>query len=469
MSINKKFLTSVLPGATLLYEELPENVSFVVNSQSVVKGDMFVALPGARKDGHEFLADAVARGCAGLVIAQEKKDSLATIDQEKLKNLCVIVVPDTMHALVSLAAAWRQQFSFPIVAITGSVGKTSTKNILGSILKHCGSNYFVSHGNQNTVIGVALNMLRLNDNHHGAIFEVGINQRGEMANIVSMLRPTSSLITYIGHSHMEGLGSLSDIAAEKRDIFKYLQENNIGFINGDLPILANVAYSHPVIKFGLKTTNQVQARKVVFESFHTKFTLKIYKEKYSVSLPNNHAGALLNSLAAVAVAHHLGVPNEAIVEAIQKPVVVPGRFEKRQFKSFPGLLINDCYNASPESMKAALVAFQKLETKAQKIAVLGDMLELGPDSAFWHRQLGRFLRKVPTVNKIILVGSMVKWTHKTIPAGIEVELVAAWEDALALIKKSLAQESIVLVKGSNGVGLYNLVNHLTESPSQTTL
>jgi UDP-N-acetylmuramoyl-tripeptide--D-alanyl-D-alanine ligase len=469
MSIDSKFLTAVIPSAEILYNPLPTTVTFTVDSRTVTQGQIFVALQGVQQDGHDFLAGAIEKGCAGLLMAHEKKNKLASLDAAKLKNLCIILVPDPLQALISLATVWRQQFSTPVVAITGSIGKTSTKNILGAILKHNGNNYLVSHGNQNTVIGVALNLLRLNPSHDGALFEVGINQRGEMARIITMLRPTSALITYIGHSHMEGLGTLSDIAVEKREIFKFFQENNIGFVNGDLPILAQVAYPHPVIKFGLKTTNQIQARKVVYDSFSATGVLKIYKDKYPIKLPNNHAGALLNTLGAVAVAHHLGVPNEVIVDAIQKPIIVEGRFERRQLKSFKGLIINDCYNASPESMKAALLAFQKVETGAQKIAILGDMLELGSDSAFWHRQLGRFLRKVPTVKQVILVGSMTKWTKKTVPVGVSVVLVPSWQEALVKVQEFLAQESIILVKGSRGVGLYNLVNNLAEPVTQASV
>ena len=363
-----------------------------------------------------------------------------------------------------MACAWRNFFKVPIVGITGSIGKTTTKNILATIVKQAGCNYLVSQGNQNTLIGVALNILKLNEQHQGAIFEIGINQRGEMSRIAALLRPTTALITGIGHSHMQGLGSLADIAMEKRDIFKYLQENNVGFINGDQPILSQVSYNHPVIKFGLKTTNQIQARKITVQGNSTSLSLKIYKEKYSVVLPVNHSGRIVNTLAAVAVAQYLNIPHSSIIAGIQQSIQVPGRFEQKSLASKSGIVINDCYNASPESMKAALLAFQKYETQGHKIAILGDMLELGPDSAFWHRQLGRFLRKVPSLKHVILVGSLVQWTKKTSPVGLSIDIVPTWQDALLKVKEHIIQDdAAILVKGSLGVGLTHIVDNLTKN------
>ena len=226
-------------------------------------------------------------------------------------------------------------------------------------------------------------------------------------------------------------------------------------------MLANVAYSHPVIKFGLKTTNQIQARKVTVGRDGISFLLKIYNDKYKVTLKSCHNGMITNVLAATSLAHTLGVPNDVIVEAIQMPIQVNSRFEHRKLKFYPGTLINDCYNANPESMKAALAAFQQDNSSARKIAVLGDMLELGENSAFWHRQLGRFLRKVPSLDYVILVGDMVKWTYMTLPVGLNVDLAPDWQAAHQMLEEKLSEKSVVLVKGSLGIGLRNLVDKLT--------
>ena len=470
MRFDEHFLRGTLSNLTLLHDTFPDDATFCVDTRTLQPGDIFVALPGVNTDGHEFAADALKKGAGGLLISDEQQGVLKDVDSSLLKNTLVVAVSDVLQALTQLATAWRAQFDCPVVAITGSVGKTSTKQIVGQILELHGSNTFVSLGNQNTLIGLALNMLGMREYHESAIFEVGISKRGEMARMVDMLKPTTGLITNIGHCHMEGLGSLHDIALEKRDVFKCFKEDSIGIINGDQPILAGVGYPHPVIKFGSKTTNQIQARKINVDGETIDFVLKIYKNKYNVTLNKTHSGAVFNALAATTIAHHLGIPDSVIVKGIQKPVVVSNRFERRELKDNSGMMINDCYNANPESMKAALLAFEQIETGSQKLAVLGDMLELGVNSPFWHRQLGRFLRKVPSLKEVILVGDLVEWTKKTVPPGVKAEIVPTWEDAATMLKKKLSGDDVVLVKGSRGIQLEKLVQKFSKksSISQTT-
>ncbi len=463
MRFDEHFLTDVIPDISIEYKIFPEEPSVSVDTRTLKKGDIFFALSGAETDGHTYIDEALKKGAAGLFIARDKKELLQKVDAKKLKDIFVAVVPDTSAALVVLAKAWRAQFSCPVVAITGSVGKTSTKQAIANILDLHGLPYIASYGNQNTAIGVALNLFRMRPKHEVAIFELGISRRGEMAQLAEMVRPTIGVITNIGHAHMEGLGSLQDIALEKKDVFKYFTEDNIGIVNGDQQMLSKVAYVHPVIKFGTKTMNQIQARKVHVTNKHITFLLKIYKEKFPITLKQTHEGAIFNSLAAAAIAHLLKVPSEIIAQAIAMPVVVAGRFERLPLKGGKGVMINDCYNANPESMKASLLAFQHFDTKDQKIAILGDMLELGINSPFWHRQLGRFLRKVPSLTHVILVGSHVKWTKKTLPFGLTADVVPTWEHALEKIEQQLDTESAILVKGSLGVGLSNLVDRLVET------
>lgn len=459
---DKQFINRVLPDCTIIGKEYPNDVRFSVDTRTLQAGDIFIALPGAQSDGALFIEDAFKKGAAGLLIAQHSKHILQKIDALVLEKKSIIIVNDPLDALVRLAIEWRAQFTYPVVAITGSVGKTSTKELLAQILTMNGTRFIASLGNQNTRIGISLNILRMRSEHEAAIFEVGINKRNEMAELSRILRPSCAIITSIGHCHMEGLGSLADIALEKRDVFKHFVEQNIGIINGDIPALAQVSYMHPVVKFGSKTTNQIQARKIRITNSSVTFVMKIYKEKHEVTILKPHAGAVFNALAATAAAHLLGVPHSVILKSIQQPLHVPGRFEPKSLKSYKGTIINDCYNANPESMKAALLAFQSMETSAQKIAVLGDMLELGINSPFWHRQLGRFLRKVPSLKRVILVGDLIKWTKKTAPAGLAVEVVPTWAEAVKALGSKIDEESVILVKGSNGVGLRNLVDAFVE-------
>lgn len=462
MRLDEHFFRNALQEVAIIYNNFPEDMNFCIDSRKLEKGDIFVALEGSSHDGHEFVEEVVKKGASGLLIAQSKKNCLKAISEKLLSTLLVITVPNTRVALIQLASAWRSQFTYPVVCITGSVGKTSTKEMLCNILDVCNKRFVASAGNHNTVLGLAISILGMRPEHEMAIFELGINKRGEMKELVALAQPSIALITCIGHAHMEGLGSICDIAAEKRDIFSLFKEDNIGIINGDQPLLAHVSYSHPVVKFGSKTTNQIQARKIQQGSDSVSFILKLYGQKYKISLKTNHNGAVYNTLAAVALAHLLKVPASSIIEAIQRPLIVAGRFEHRSLKTGNGIMINDCYNASPESMKAALLALQKIETPSQKIAVLGDMGELGINSPFWHRQLGRFLRKVPSLQRVILVGSLVEWTKKTVPVSLAIDHVANWQEAVKLLETRLPNDSLILVKGSRAMGLDNLVTTLTK-------
>lgn len=459
MQLDERFVLGALAKVSIPYNTFPPNPSFSIDTRSLNPGDIFVAIQGVQHDGHAFLKEAMQKGAAGFIVAESKKKCLDELS-DQLKNKLVIVVEDPLQALFELAHAWRMAFKGIVIGITGSVGKTSTKEFVGTILEKAHIPHIISRANQNTKIGAALNILRLRDTHQVAIFELGISKRGEMAELVNLVRPTSAVITNVGHQHMDGLGLLSDIALEKRTIFKYFDETSIGIVNGDQSLLSDVSYLHPVIKFGMKTTNQIQVRKVRYTSTQVHFILKIYGEKYPVTLEKPHAGQLFTALAATAVACHLGIPHQTIIEAIQVPLVVEGRFEERKMKS-GGILINDCYNANPESMKSALLAFGHVKSGSRKIAVIGDMLGLGVNSPFWHRQVGRFLRKVPSVRRVILVGSLVNWVQKTAPMYVSVSRVQTWQDAKALLEAELDNNSVILVKGSHDTYLHKLVESLT--------
>ncbi len=464
MRFDQQFFKAVIPEATFMGTPVTDMGELCIDSRQIKKGEIFVAVKGIRVNGHDFIQDAIDRGAAGLLISKSHQEIIKKLDARILAKIFVIVVPNVQDALIQLATLWRAQFTYPVIGITGSIGKTSTKEMLANILQANNMRFIASYGNQNTAIGISLNILRMREHHQVAIFEMGVSRRGEMAKMAEIVRPTTAIITAIGHSHMEGLGSLVDIANEKRDIFKFFKEDNIGIIHGDQPILANISYTHPIVKFGCKTTNQVQGRKIQANNLHTHFLLKLYKDRYKIVLDTNHTGRVINALASAAAAYLLGVPAPIIVKGIQVPLTITGRFEQAHLKASKGILINDCYNASPESMKAALLAFEKVESKGQKIAVLGDMLELGVNSPFWHRQLGRFLRKVPSLHHLVLVGDLVKWTKGTIPVGLTFEHVPNWQGASEILKKRLEKEAVILVKGSSAMGLSELVNELTDAP-----
>ena len=475
MQFDRRFLSATLPNAEIIGDIFPEYPSVTVDSRKVRLGDIFVAIKGARHDGHEFLSLALENGCTGLIIAQAKQVLLNQIDPAVLNKILVILVPDPVVALVQLARAWRSSFSYPVVGITGSVGKTSTKELLAQILKTAGIAHCVSKGNLNTLVGASVSLLQMRAEHKAAIFEIGISQRGEMDALADLVRPTIGLITSVGHSHMGGLGLPADIASEKRKIFKFFTERNIGIINGDQPLLAQIAYTHPVVRFGLKTTSQVQVRKIVIDNGKISCAVKIYGHKFNLELSGTHRSRVFNSLAAAAVAYLLEVPVDKIVAGLKQDLALTGRMEYKQLKPEYGqaLLIDDCYNAGPESVKAALLAFEKLPVKGRKILVLGDMYELGSESNFWHRQIGRFLQKATSINYIILVGEQVNSVKQTAPVTLEIDLVPDWQAALKLLAElKLQSNDVILVKGSTHgytSGLVHLINQMTSINSKPDL
>lgn len=465
MELNQAFIASVLSDVVFVGKPLPMELTWVVDSRIVQSSDMFVALPGLNVDGHEFVESALAAGACGCLIASDKQDELVSVIAKYKHAKTFIIVSSPLSALLELAKQWRRQFNYPVIGITGSVGKTSTKALLANVLQLHNMQYIVAQGNQNTRIGIALNMLRMKAQHQVAVFELGISKRGEMAQLTELVQPTIAVITAIGHSHMEGLGSIADIAAEKRDIFKCLKEDGIGIIDGDQPLLSAVSYTHPIIRFGKKMINQVQARKIQVNQNIVKFQLKLYNERFAITLETENPARIYNVLAAATVAYVLNIPMNTIVQGVQQQIPVTGRFKKHIIAATKSIVIDDSYNASPESMKAALLAFERLEGAGKKVAVLGDMLELGINAPFWHRQLGRFLRKVPSLEKVIFVGEKVKWAQKMVPFGLEFCIVPTWRDALAVIKPQIETNMMVLlVKGSHGVGLHYLVDALTEQP-----
>jgi len=261
---------------------------------------------------------------------------------------------------------------------------------------------------------------------------------------------------------------LQGVSAEKRQIFSQFTQGAVGVINGDQELLTDVHYNHPVAKFGLKTKNQVQARKVhvVLDEKNqpqTQFVLKWYGEKALVTLKNNHPGAVINALAAATVAYFLKIPLDAIVRALANYVSFENRFEPKRLKNNKGHLLSDCYNANPENMKAALVAFSQLPANGKRIVVLGEMFELGARQDYWHRQVSRELAKIEDLGVLIAVGKRAHLYAKMLARGVTVYNAQDWQEALDAFKVCTQQENaLVLVKGGRSLRLENMIKEVVE-------
>lgn len=461
MHIDAQFVAKVLPNI-LIQGKFPVDANFTVDSRTVQKGDVFVAIVGAQVDGHDFIEQALQSGASGIIANRSYEKSLMQKYGKEFENKAIVFVPDSAQALIDIAHAWRMQFNYPVAAITGSVGKTTTKEMVRNILKQTDKKYVVSAGNQNTLIGVSLNILKMRADHQIAVFELGIAEKGSMKKLVQLLRPNFAAITYVGHSHMQGLGSVEHVAREKREIFSMLSHADVGIINGDQKELSEVSYAHPVIRFGKKTTNQIQARKIVTHNNSISFVAKIYQKKYAVILPTVNQVRVSNALCAIAVGKLLQIPDELLIQGISQPVMVEGRFQILPHVS-GSIIIHDAYNANPESMKASLMAFEAYQTSLKKVLVLGDMMELGAQSNFWHRQLGRMARKVSDVECIILIGKHVEWAKKTMPFGVKMMKFDMIEDAFDTVKSMLLQkDKVILFKASNSLRFSQLIQKLQE-------
>jgi UDP-N-acetylmuramoyl-tripeptide--D-alanyl-D-alanine ligase len=459
MHVDSDFILKNLAQASVV-GKFPSDSNFSVDTRTLQQGDVFVALSGARVDGHDFIGQALQKGALGILANVLHQEKILEKYVKELENKSIIFVTDTYQALIDLAYAWRSQFVCPVVAITGTVGKTTTKEMVRNILKQTGWQFVASSGNQNTLVGVSLNILKMRAEHKAAVFEVGIAEVGSMKKLVELLRPTVAVVTFVGHGHMQGLGDLAQVAREKREVFSLLSEQNVGIINGDQPELSSIKYQHPIMSFGLKSGNQIQAKKVLVANNSISFTLKIYQKKYTVLLPTCNQARVSNALGAIAVGKALGIADELLIAGVCQPILVDGRFAILPHVS-GSIIIHDAYNSNPESVKASLQAFENYQTTLKKVLVLGDMMELGDKTDFWHKKLGKMVGKMAQVDSVVLIGVHTCQTQKTLPLGLKTFKFDNIEDALPTIESMLLQkDKVFLCKASNSLRFSQLVQHL---------
>lgn len=460
MQVDLDFIISIIPQIQVHGQSWLSNADYNIDSRTIQPGEIFVALSGAKFDGHDFIQEALDHGAAGFILDESKKDLVLKKYSALLESKPILFVPDTCITLIELARAWRTKFDIPVVGITGSVGKTTTKEIMRNIFKVADMQALVSAGNQNTMIGASLNILKMRPYHKAAVFEMGISEMGNMRKLTELIQPTLAVITQVGHAHMQGLGGVAAVSKEKREIFSLFKEYNIGIVNGDQKELTEVSYQHPVVFFGKKRTNQIQARRIVIDKNSIHFILKIYKNSYPVILPSCNQARIMNALAAVAIGYMLQIPESFLVQAIELPFTVKGRFEILHH-TCGSEIINDAYNANPDSVKASIFAFNDYVTEKNKIIVLGDMLELGSDAIFWHRQMGRYIGKIKSLSQIVLVGNFVEYVKKGLPYGIPCQTFNTIEQSYDHIR-SLAHDknNILLFKASNSIGFSSLIEKI---------
>ncbi len=426
------------------------------DSRSIQPGDLFIALRGEKFDGGRFAAQALQQGAAGVVLDRAQAPDMAA----------AIRVDDTRLALGKLAAAWRRRFAVPVVAITGSNGKTTVKEMLAAILRmETGVEDSVLHteGNLNNDIGLPLMLLRLRDTHQYAVLEMGMNHAGEIDYLTRLASPDVALVNNALTAHIGFLGSVENIARAKGEIFNGLSDAGIAVFNADDPhagLWRGINARRCVIDFGLRQPAAIRGRYQP-GGFGSVLSLTLPNATLDITLqvPGEHNA--MNALAAAASAFALDVSSRSIVAGLAGFTGVKGRLQ-RKAALYGSTFIDDTYNANPDSVKAALAVLA--QQAGTKILVLGDMGELGADAAAMHAQIGLAARAAG-VDRLLALGDLTKETVGAFGAGaMHFERI---QELLAELENALAADTTVLVKGSRFMQMERVVDSFMEDPAAT--
>ena len=429
------------------------------DSRNMTEGALFVPLRGVRFDGHDYLSQAVKNGAA------------ACLSEEIVAGLPVPVVrvPDTLRALGDIAAAYRMQLSGPLVAITGSAGKTTTKEMLAGILARVAPGLKTA-GNFNNLIGLPLTLLRLEPKHQWAVLEMGTSSLGEIERLTEIAQPSCGLITNIGAAHLAGLHGLEGVARAKGELFAGLR-GGMALVNLDDPRVAALPVANGVkrITYGETGEAEVRAENIAADEGKVGFDLVWAEQRQRVQLQVAGRHHLHNALAAAAVALELTVPAAEIAAGLAAFAPVQGRMELAPLPC-GGVLLDDSYNSNPLSAAAALEALAGLKGKGRRVAILGDMLELGKEAAELHRAIGA--KAAANVDLLVAVGDFAEALCAGAgTAGMPRERAIAFAgvaQALEFLQQEQRSGDRILVKGSRGMQLERVVAALLQAAETTS-
>ncbi|MCC6207757.1 MAG: UDP-N-acetylmuramoyl-tripeptide--D-alanyl-D-alanine ligase [Gammaproteobacteria bacterium] len=423
------------------------------DTRTLGAGALFIALQGRNFDAHEYLAAAAARGAVAALVHRDVATALP-----------VVCVADTRFALGRLASAWRERFPIPLIAVTGSNGKTTVKGMLAAILATRGS-ALSTHGNLNNDIGVPLTLFNLRREHRGAVIEMGANQPGDIEYLTRLARPTVALITNAAPAHLAGFGDIAGVARAKGEIFSGLGPDGCAVINADDPregLWRVMAAPHRIVSFGLRYPADVTARDLHLNAvLGCSFTLITPGGEAAVELSLSGRHNVMNALAAAAAAHAAGLGVADIAFGLESMRAVERRLQLR--RGIHGArVIDDTYNANPGSVKAALEVLAVGGADGEKILVLGDMGELGNAGQALHEQVGRQARAIG-VSRVYAVGELARTVAGAFGKGAghypdQATLIAALQADLAALTPTPVT---VLVKGSRSTRMEHVVDAIT--------
>ena len=421
------------------------------DSRDVRAGDLFVALRGERFDGHDFAAGAARDGAVGVVCDRELESSTAA----------QLRAGDTLDALQAVAAAWRQRHGSPVVAVTGSNGKTTTKQLLASVFAARGD-VLATRGNLNNHIGLPLTLLELREHHETAVIEMGANHPGEIALLTRLTRPDVGVITQAGDAHLEGFGSREGVARAKGELFAGLGERGIAVINADdayADLWRGFARGQQ-LSFGIEIPADVSARRIEATASGSRFQLFIPGGDAQVNLPLPGRHNVMNALAAAACGAALGLDADVIAEGLGRVESAKGRVVWKSTTQ-GARLIDDSYNANPTSLKAGLELLA--QQPGARWAVLGGMAELGTGAPQMHEDCGRHARELG-IERLFVLGPAGEWYARGYGRGAE-----RYEDVEAMgraIARDLGADVTVLVKGSRSARMERIVAALCGETDQ---
>ena len=440
------------------------------DSRSIGFGMLFVALAGERFDAHDFVVEVARRGALAAVVRRDRVAGLAAelANDPLTRGRPLIAVDDPRLALGRLASVWRQRFAIPVVAVTGSNGKTTTKEMIAAILRAQAvidgagpESVLATQGNLNNDIGLPLTLLGLRANHRYAVVELGMNHPGEIAYLAEIARPDAAVVVNALRAHLEGLGSLDAVAREKGSIFEHLKDNGVAVIAVDSEFAGlwkQQAGSRRTLGFSLQGQGD----------FNSEVKLAALGARIVLDTPSGVARIFLqapgqhnahNATAAAALCLAAGISLAAVEKGLATYAGVKGRLQRRN-AIHGGLLIDDTYNANPDSVRAAIEVLAGLPEAAPKLLVLGDMAETGSQAVEYHREVGAYARE-KGIDRLFALGTLS--THAVSAFGAGSQHFASPEALADVLKPLVTPASAVLVKGSRFMRMERVVA-LLEAP-----
>jgi len=410
-----------------------EFASVSIDSRTIAKDALFVALQGPNFDGHEYLQAAKERGAVAALVSREVNVSIPQV-----------LVADVLGALSGFARVWRSQFGFAVIGVTGSNGKTTVKEMIGSIMKQLG-NVLITRGNLNNHIGVPLTLLELNTSHQSAVIEMGANHKGEIAALAKLSAPNIGIVTNAGAAHLEGFGGMEGVAIGKGELYLAVPEHGVAIINAD-DQYAEYWRAHcnagNVLSFGIDSVADFSAKNVAVHSDHSQFEL--HSPHGSIAIRLHLAGThnVRNAVGAAAAAYAAGATLEQIQEGLSIMRPVGGRLQIKQ-AIHGAALIDDSYNANPSSMRAGIDALRSLPGKHW--LVMGEMMELGAETQRLHAEIGTHAKNAG-IEKLFAVGALAR--HAVDAFDSDAQWFASVDALINAVQPALSQGTTVLIKGS---------------------